>query len=138
MKRLELISGIALVILAFATVAIAGFDDAADRWGAVGARTAAASLFILGILRLAPLFSRPLADAPWWLAFQRGVSVVVAMIAAFLALAFLFGFVQASWSAGWVGFAIPAALLIPATTIFVTTGGWASFRDKYIKSTKEN
>lgn len=38
----------------------------------------------------------------------------------------------------WLGVAAPAAILIPVATIFVVTGGWAAFRDKYIKSTKEN
>ena len=38
----------------------------------------------------------------------------------------------------WLGIAAPAAILIPVATIFVVTGGWASFRAKYIKSTKEN
>lgn len=59
----------------------------------------------------------------------------VALIA--LGCVFLVGFGAFSWNAGWVGIALPVAVLIPVITIFVVTGGWASVRDKFLSRKKE-
>lgn len=126
-----------LWVLAYGSIAWIGLTRAgADKWD----YAIAGALALFAFQNLMKLLAR-LSEILWssrvgaWLRKSANTISTIALIA--LGGVFLVGFGTFSWNAGWVGIAVPAAVLIPVITIFVVTGGWASVRDKFLSRKKE-